>query len=287
MSEYKPNIQDLKFKVKIGCQGWNYEDWVTAAGGKAVFYPRATRGQEMLEIYARAFDTVEVDSTFYGIPKDTTLKSWRTKTPDNFSFSLKLPQDITHTLGLEKKSFDVLHEFCERVLILEEKLGAILIQLPPQFVASEENTRTLQAFLRELPAGIRFAVEFRDRNWFDAHTFELLGKYGAALCLTEGNWVPRATVFHAAGEEISDFAYVRFMGERDLTSFDHVQRQQNANLELWHQILHAIMSKTVETFVYFSNFYEGFAPASCNKLKEMVGQETIDFSQLENQQSLF
>src|SRR5687767_4339079 len=191
----KSKIQNLKSKIHIGCQGWNYDDWATKAGGEFIFYPRGTRSNEMLALYAEIFDTIEVDSTFYAIPPASTIENWYKKTPENFTFSLKLPQEISHTHALRKTSFPVLEEFCERVKELREKLAIVLIQMPPQFEGSKENAQSLREFLAQLPEEIRFAVEFRDRSWLVEWTFEELEKNKVALALVEGNWIPRALVF--------------------------------------------------------------------------------------------
>lgn len=270
--------------LKIGCQGWNYVDWVTKAASDVIFYPHGTRSSGMLEVYARAFETVEVDSTFYATPQAETLENWAKKTPADFAFSLKMPRAITHDAGLEKSSYSALDEFCERALILKEKLAAVLIQLPPQFEADEERVRILLEFLPRLPKDLRFAVEFRHRSWFKGETLDVLRKHNVSLSLTEGSWIPRHYMFEAAERLTADFAYVRFMGERDLTRFDSVQRKQDENLWLWFEVLSQIK---VPIFIYFSNFYEGFAPESANKLKRMFRQETTEFSELENQPSLF
>lgn len=277
-------MKNIQSRIKIGCQGWNYADWATKAGGETVFYPQKTRSSEMLPIYARAFETVEVDSTFYGVPQRETLENWAKKTPEDFTFSLKLPREITHEGGLRGETFPVLDEFCERVSVINEKLAAVLIQLPPQFEADEQTVRVFLEFLRRLPKEIRFSVEFRSRSWFRGETLDVLKENRVALCLTEGNWIPRAFMFEAAQKPSADFVYVRFMGERDLTAFDRIQRKQDENLWLWHEVLSEIKAPT---FVYFSNFYEGFAPATANKLKRMFQQETTVFSELEDQPSLF
>lgn len=271
--------------IKIGCQGWNYDDWTTKADGETVFYPRGTKSNEMLAHYAKIFETVEVDSTFYAIPATSAVENWYKRTPEKFTFSLKMPQEITHEYGLREPSFPILEEFCERVLMLKEKLGAVLIQMPPNFEASKENAQTLREFLSELPRNIRFAIEFRNREWLVDWTFEELAKNKVALCLVEGSWIPREMTFDAIAKKTADFAYIRFMGERDLTHFDKVYRAQNANLEMWKREIERIEARDV--FVYFSNFYEGHAPASVNKLKEMFGQKIIEASSLETQKSLF
>ena len=281
----KNNLNENKqAKIKIGSQGWNYADWVTKTAGEIIFYPRGTKSNEMLTIYAEAFDTVEFDSTFYAIPQPETLENWAKKTPADFTFSLKMPREITHAAELKKESFPALDEFCERALILKEKLGSILIQLPPQFEADEGRVRTFLEFLPHLPKNIRFVVELRNRSWFKGDIFDVLRKHNVSLSLTESSFVPRALIFEAARKLTADFVYVRFMGDRDLIQFDRVQRKQDENLWLWFEVLLEIK---VPMFVYFSNFYEGFAPASAKKLKRMFWQETIEFSELENQPSLF
>ena len=281
----KSKIQNPKSKIEIGCQGWNYEDWTTKAGGDSIFYPRGTRSGAMLENYAKIFETIEVDSTFYAIPPASTIEGWYKKSPENFTFSLKLPQEITHNLFLRKNSFEIVDAFCERALELKEKLGIVLIQLPPQFEGSKTNAQSLREFLAHLPKEIRFAIEFRNRDWMIEWTFEELDKNRVALCLCEGSWIPREKMFEAIEKITTDFSYVRFMGERDLTSFDKIYRHQDTNLQMWSDEIKKIKAK--EIFVYFSNFYEGHAPASANKLKKLLGQEIIEAETLENQGSLF
>ena len=281
----KSKIQNPKSKISIGCQGWNYADWTTKAGGDSIFYPRGTRSDEMLALYAEIFDSIEVDSTFYAIPPSSTIENWSKKTPDEFTFSLKLPQEITHTHALRETSFPILEEFCERVLELKEKLAIVLIQLPPQFEGNKENALSLRNFLERLPPKIRFAIEFRHRDWLIDWTFEELEKNNVALALVEGSWIPRDLMFQAIEKLKTDFAYVRFMGERDLTAFDKIYRHQDTNLQMWKEEIEKITAR--EIFVYFSNFYEGHAPASANKLKELLGQKTGDARTLEHQGSLF
>ncbi len=281
----KTEIQNIKSEIHIGCQGWNYDDWTTKADGITVFYPRGTRSNQMLETYAQVFDTIEVDSTFYAIPASSAVENWYRKTPEKFTFSLKMPQEITHEYALREPSFPIMEEFCERVLLLKEKLGAVLIQLPPNFEASKENAQALREFLAELPKKIRFAVEFRNREWMIDWTFEELEKNKIALCLVEGSWIPRELMFEAIQKPTANFAYIRFMGERDLTSFDKILRLQDANLQMWKTEIKRI--KATDVFIYFSNFYEGHAPASVNKLKKLFGQKMVEANSLETQNSLF
>ena len=279
----KQGVHKTKARIQFGCQGWNYADWTTKVGN-TVFYPRGTRSGEMLEIYAQAFETIEVDSTFYAIPPVTTVENWYKKTPENFTFSLKMPQEITHEYNLREPAFPLLEEFCERVLLLKEKLGAVLVQMPPNFEPSKENAQGLRDFLAFLPREIHFAIEFRNREWMVDWTFGELEKNKVALCAVEGSWIPREMMFEAMRRQTADFAYIRFMGERDLQTFDRIVRAQDAQIELWKKEIEKL--KAQDIFVYFSNFYEGFAPESVNKLRKLFGQKIVEASELENQSSL-
>ena len=278
----------LQSCVKVGCQGWNYDDWVTGAGGGAgVFYPHGTRTAGMLELYARAFETVEVDSTFYAIPSVSTVEGWAARTPPGFTFSLKLPQEITHQRALRSGSIALVEEFCERVRRLGDKLASVLIQLPPQFEVTPETAGALREFLPQLPRDIRFSVEFRSPGWIKRSVAEMLASFNVALALVEGQWAERSEVWQVAEHLTANFAYVRWMGARDLARFDQVQREGDENLHAWSRVIADLCERTPTVYAYFSNFYEGHAPASANKLKRLLGQPVVQAADLEDQPSLF
>ena len=275
-------------RVHVGCQGWNYDGWVTPPAAAApVFYPHATRPTAMFELYARAFDTVEVDSTFYAVPPASTVDAWHKRTPPRFTFALKLPQEITHEFALRPASEGTLAEFCDHARLLQDKLAATLVQLPPHFEADADALRTLARFLPLLPKDLRFAFEFRHPSWLREDVIELLNKHNAALALVEGQWMARRAQWQMVESLAADFAYVRFMGARDLTRFDTVQRPQAANLNLWAEAVRRLSDRFSNVYVYFSNFYEGHAPASANALKQLLGHKVVPPADLENQQSLF
>jgi uncharacterized protein YecE (DUF72 family) len=278
----------IKECAHVGCQGWNYADWVTPPAGSApVFYPQGTRDADMLAVYARAFDTVEVDSTFYAVPSASVVDGWNKRSPARFTFALKLPREITHEAALGKGADHVLAEFCDHARLLQEKLAAVLAQLPPQFEASPDTTRSLARFLARLPKDLRFAVEFRHPSWIAEAVIELLNKHNVALALVEGEWIERRALWQCVEHLAANFAYVRWMGARDLTRFDAVQRPREKNLELWAEAIRRLCERVPAVFAYFSNFYEGFAPASANQLKELLGLPVIPPADLETQQSLF
>jgi uncharacterized protein YecE (DUF72 family) len=286
------NVSQPRARVQVGCQGWNYDDWVTPpAAARPVFYPRGTRAEHMLEAYARAFDTVEVDSTFYAAPSDSTYETWARRTPEGFTFALKLPREITHEHALRGAAAErALAEFCRGARLLGTKLAAVLVQLPPQFEATRDNLRALSEFLPLLPSDVRFAVEFRDPFWFEEELLVPLSlQTNVALALVEGPWVTRERVWRAAATllDTSEFAYVRWMGARDLTRFDAEQRPRDANLERWGAAIERLAERVPYVCAYFSNFYEGHAPASANKLKRLLGETVVGPEELDDQPSLF
>jgi uncharacterized protein YecE (DUF72 family) len=280
------SVSKAKGAVHVGCQGWNYEDWVTGPGER-VFYPRGTRAAGMLEVYARVFETVEVDSTFYAIPPTETFEGWAKRTPPGFTFSLKLPQAITHELGLGTGSAALLEEFCERARTLKEKLASVLIQLPPQFELNRENGLALRAFLPRLPRDLRFSIEFRSPGWLKQSVFDFLTEHNVALALVEGQWITPEDNRHMAEHPTADFIYIRWMGARNLTRFDLVQRPQDENLHEWSKMISSLTQRVSHVYAYFSNFYEGHAPESANKLKRLLGQSTIEAADIEEQPPLF
>ena len=116
---------------------------------------------------------------------------------------------------------------------------------------------------------------------------DLLARHNVALALVEGRWIERAEMERFIQRPTADFAYIRWMGERDLVRFDSVTRTQDKNMRAWYETIMELRARTREVFAYFSNFYEGHAPASANKLKRLLKQTVIEASSLENQPSLF
>lgn len=268
-----------------GCQSWGYDDWITTAGGPTVFYPRGTKRQEMLRLYSSVFDTIEVDATLYGIPAESTLRNWYDETPNEFIFSLKFPREITHDLALRGSSVNLTAEFVDRSLLLREKLGLFLIQFPAAFEATDDNISALARYLDNLPSGHRFSIEFRNSGWFIDRVFSLLESFGVSLCLVEGKWVNRETMFRSASRGNTAFRYIRIMGERDLMGFDRLHRPRDKELDQWAAKLARLPAD--EIYVYCDNYFEGFAPATVGRLRSRLGLSTRNFAVLDQQGSLF
>ena len=264
--------------IRIGTQGWNYDGWV------GPFYPPGTSKQEMLTLYAKIFNTVEIDSTFYAIPSETAVRGWAARTPDDFVFSVKLPSEITHQNHL-RDSKEILLQFVRRMRLLGKKLGCILIQLPPDF--SPVNQEALFNFLSLLPRDLRFAVEFRDSKWLNEATLRELKAHSVALTLTDSRWISRQTSFNLIEETTADFTYVRWLGPRDLTDFSHIQIDRNKEIEQWANAFQVLKEKVSLILGYFNNHFQGHSPGSCNMLKQKLDLPYESPDKLVIQPSLF
>lgn len=269
----------------IGCQSWGYDDWITPAGGKTVFYPRGTRRDQMLGLYSQIFDTIEVDSTLYGVPAASTFEGWYAETPDDFIFSLKFPREITHDRSLAPDTRALVEEFVERAAILQDKLGVLLIQMPASFEATKENAQTVREFVAALPGGFRFAMEFRNEGWFVDWTYDELEQVGVAFCTVEGRWVDRELVLSAVPRVSTDFAYVRVMGERDLPKFDRIYRNRDDVIDRWVEAFDSFKARDI--YIYIDNYFEGHSPATARKFKQSLGLPATLPDELEPQGSLF
>jgi len=269
-------------KIRIGTQGWNYEDWV------GPFYPRGAKATDFFDLYARIFDTVEIDSTFYAIPSEASIKSWRRRAPRGFVYSLKAPQEITHRQRL-RGCKEALEQFCERARGLEETLGVVLIQLPPDF--SPRSWNALESFIPTLPSDMRFAVEFRDDSWlgeeFCERALELLNGRGVALALLDSKWIRRDISIRLAARGAVDFAYVRWMGPRELTEFSRIQINRDPELAEWAAAFDVLRREVGSVYGYFNNHYQGHSPGSANLFKGLIGQTVIDPESIVEQPSLF
>lgn len=266
-------------RIRIGTQGWNYDAWVGS------FYPEQTRAADFLATYARAFDTVEVDATFYAIPPEKTVRGWASRTPGDFLFALKLPQEITHERRL-RDADDVLALFLERARLLGGKLGPILIQLGPDFGPSE--LPALAAFLPLLPADLRFAVEFRQRGWIHEGVLALLAEHRVALALTDGRWIPRRTMLQLTERPSADFAYIRWMGpDRTIVDYSRIQHDRTRELEAWAAAILSLAQRVTAVHGYVNNHFAGHSPASARQLQRFLGQRPVDPSELGEQMTLF
>jgi len=269
----------MSARIRIGTQGWNYDAWV------GPFYPSGTRPADYLTVYARAFNTVEVDSTFYAVPPVKTVRGWYERTPAGFIFALKLPQEITHERRL-RDADDVAELFFDRARELGDKLGPVLIQLGPDFGPAE--LPALANLLPKLPHDIRFSVEFRQRGWINEGVIALLAEHDVGLTLSDARWIPRKQMLALASRPTTDFLYVRWMGaNRDIVDYSRIQVDRTAELEQWAGVLWPLTLKGVSVYGYVNNHFAGHSPESARELQRLLKQAPVDPETLGEQMSLF
>ena len=238
----------------VGCSGWNYDSW-----RHGVFYPERLPARRWLEEYARHFDTVELNATFYRLPTVTAVRGWVDQTPDDFVFAVKMSRYVTHVKRLRElePSLELFYSRLEP-LVRSPKLGPVLWQLPPTFRRDDDR---LAEALGQLPAG-RHAFEFRHPSWFVREVAELLRTHGVALVIADR---PEIHAFQTH-ELTADWTFVRF---------HHGRRGRRGNyseseLEEWAQRLDD-WSRRVDVYAYFNNDWEGYAIRNGLWLKERLG----------------
>ena len=238
--------------VRIGCSGWNYKHW------REVFYPKGLQPRQWLLHYARFFDTVEVNSTFYRLPKRHAVDNWARESPPGFLLTIKMSRYVTHIkrlTGLEES----LALFYSRIdpLVGSPKFGPVLWQLPPTFKRDDER---LAGALARLPPG-RHCFEFRDPSWFAEEVYELLRSRGVALVIGDSPKRPFQT-----HELTADWTFVRFHhGHRGLRG-----NYSEAELEEWARRFEDWRG-SVDVYAYFNNDWEAFAIRNGLWLKERLG----------------
>jgi uncharacterized protein YecE (DUF72 family) len=246
-------------RLYLGTQGWSYTSWV------GIFYPPGTPAAEYLPQYAAQFNTVELDTTFYAVPRPSTVAGWRERTPADFRFAAKFPSSITHEKLLVDCTDDAFF-FLETMTQLDQKLGALLIQMPPSFSAAQMPA--LASFLNALPTGFRYALEVRHSSWVKpeakAALLALLRGYGVALCLVQHTWMPRLD------EVTAPFVYIRWMGRREDIpddDYSHVRIDREKQLDTWAGQVQSYLERNLIVYGYFNNHYQGHSPASVRGLQ--------------------
>ncbi len=247
----------------------------TANGWPGAFYPPGMKPRDFLSYYARQFQTVEIDSTYYATPTASTVTNWYERTPPDFIFAAKVPQVITHEKVLVdcRAEFD---EFVDRMDILDEKLGPLLLQFPwfnKYEMQADEFIRRLRFFLqrlKDLPT-IRFVVEIRNRAWLDKRLTDLLREHNVSLALTDLSNMPRPwEVKDGLDLVTSDFVYVRWLGDRKgiealTTTWDKTIINRADDLQNWVALFRQFVSRNLKVYAYANNhyaLYAGHGPAT-------------------------
>jgi len=239
--------------VRIGCSGWNYAHW-----RNGVFYPPRCPQRLWLDYYTRRFETVEVNATFYRLPKRQAVANWVETTPEGFLFAVKMSRYVTHVRRLREVEEGV-QRFYERIapLARSPKLGPVLWQLPANFRRDDDR---LAGVLAHIPRG-RHCFEFRHESWFAQEVYDLLRARGVALVIGDD---PRRRFQRY--ELTADWTYVRFhAGSRGRRG-----NYSESELEDWARRIER-WRRGNEVYAYFNNDWEGFAPRNATWLRRRLG----------------
>jgi uncharacterized protein YecE (DUF72 family) len=236
--------------IHVGTSGWSYPHW------RGTFYEQNCPPRKHLETYARHFQTAEVNNSFYQLPSNETVQIWRDTVPDDFCFAIKASRYLTHMKKL-KDPEEPVERLLGVVCDLKDKLGPILVQLPPNW---NKNPERLQHFLEALPTGQRWAFEFRDPSWFDAEIYELLSDHNAALCIynQDGKTSPV--------ESTADWVYIRMHGPANGNGWSYDGR----TLSSWAKSIERWASEGQDVYCYFNNDLEGAAPNDARKVIDFL-----------------
>ena len=240
-------------RARVGCSGWMYKDW------RGIVYPKELPARRWFEHYTTLFDTVELNNTFYRLPPPETADAWGAQAPSGFLYALKLGQFGSHRMKL-RDAASWLPNHLDRAQRLGAALGPTLVQLPPRW---KRNVERLEEFLAAAPPRIRWAVELREPSWVHDDDFEVLERYGAALCLHD-------LLAKHPWESTTSWTYVRFHGPNALEHKYH-GRYGGRRLAPVARRLQAWVDEGTDVYAYFNNDYEGHAVQDALWLRERLG----------------
>jgi uncharacterized protein YecE (DUF72 family) len=241
--------------VRIGCSGWNYAHW------RERVYPKGLPQRRWLAHYAELFDTVEVNNTFYRLPRRESVATWVAESPPGFVFAVKASRFLTHVKRLADLD-EGLGRFYERIepLVDSPKMGPVLWQLPENFHRNDER---LAGALDGVPPG-RHCFEFRHTSWFCDKTYELLAAHGAALVI--GDHPERPFQAH---ELMTDWTFIRFhYGSRG-----RGRNYSDRELQEWARRIEGWRA-SADVYAYFNNDWNGYAVRNALSLRKLLGDES-------------
>lgn len=249
-------------KVYLGTQGFSFDDWI------GPFYPAGTSKTAYLEQYAERLPAVEIDSTFYGVPRATTVQKWRERTPPGFRFAAKFPKLITHEKKLDRALGDA-EAFIGTMQVLGNKLAVLVLQFAYDFTPDLRDR--LELFLAALPEGTPYAVEVRNRGWVKTEFREMLARHNIALVLQDLHYMPKLDWITA------DFTVIRWLGRRkDIARFDKILIDRSQELEEWAVMVSRFLADGVNVYGFFNNHFAGHSPESVRQFAALLGVDLMD-----------
>ncbi|HEX3019648.1 MAG TPA: DUF72 domain-containing protein [Chitinispirillaceae bacterium] len=236
--------------ILLGTSGWSYKHW------KGVFYPQEIAMKKWFEYFSRAFNTVEINASFYRIPVLKTVQGWNERSPENFKFSIKMSRLVSHIKKLRNCN-DELDWFFSVFEPLYEKIAIILIQLPPTL---KFDPGRIIEFSSLLPTKYQFAFEFRNTSWYREETYEILHRFGHIFCIHD--------MVGMATEKIvtANSAYIRFHGFDSVYGGDY----PDSHLLVWADWIKTQLTENRSVYGYFNNDVGGYAVKNCMSLRKMI-----------------
>jgi uncharacterized protein YecE (DUF72 family) len=239
--------------ARVGCSGWVYRHW------RGPVYPADLPAKRWFEHYARLFDSVEINNSFYRLPTEAAAEGWAAQAPPGFVYALKLGQFGSHRMKL-KDAGSWLPNHMDRVERLGASAGPTLVQLPPRW---KRNAERLDEFLAVAPKHVRWAVEVREASWLHEETYEVLRRHGAALCIHD-------LLAGHPWELTTDWTYVRFHGPR-ATEAAYQGRYGPDGLFWMADRLEGWLKEGCDVYAYFNNDDSGYAVEDARWLADRLG----------------
>lgn len=248
-------------QIRIGTSGWQYSDW------NRRFYPIGIKNEDKLPYFSEFFSTVEINSTFYHMPQTSSVKGWYEEVPKGFVFAVKMNRYITHTkrLSPDKDLDDAIAAFYDHIRHLKERLGVILVQLPPSMTVDisrlshlvDQTAKAAERYKMEF----RLALEFRHASWLTHEVFAFLRSAHVATVINDS---PKR--WPATKEITSDIAYIRFHGSKYLYRSSYTHKE----LQLWAAFIKEQCLGCKQVFVYFNNDRAAAAIDNATELKRLT-----------------
>ncbi len=247
--------------ITVGTSGWQYRDW------NGLFYPADIKGKAQLGYFAKHFKSVEINSTFYHVPRISSVENWAVSVPADFRYVIKMNRFLTHTKRLtsDDEFTEKLQQFLGLLQPLKGKLAAILVQLPPSMLVANSRLEYLaeQVIDAEQRLGMRLplAMEYRNASWFNDETFAIMRRYNIANVINDS-----PNRWPASKEVTADFAYIRLHGRTQLYRSSYSDEE----LAEWADFMRDYCAGCDQVFCYFNNDYDGVAIQNATSLQQIL-----------------
>ena len=255
-------------QIHVGTAGWDYNDWI------GPFYPKKLEKYQFLSHYAKYFDIIEVNSSFYTPPSLEMTENWKSRVSDSFRFCLKVWKNISHQSNNLQLELDI-DRYVQNIKPLKDRIDLLILQFPPWFTCTEKHEQHLKVILNNFPTDYTIAVEFRDNSWFENSKLKFLQSHKKTIMVT--SYLQNLKPYYPLNQ---NFYYIRLIGNRELKIFNKVQKGQIESMEHLYANIKEIKKKpnVREIFIIVNNHFSGFAPETANQIKKELNLPVKNFS---------